>query len=148
MAALVKGISKGLKLSVVLLANDSLRQNLLAADVLVVSSQCLLGGRRDDGSLESVGLLKALGQGNSAKHSAARGVGAPGVAAEVAADHHFDLKRFGGKTNADHGIGACQAPVGHKVFGRLEKVLRHLVQNLPFVGYALRQHHVKSRNSV
>ena len=57
MSALVEGISKSLKLSVVLLANDSLSQNFFAADVLVVRAQGLLGGWRDDGCLESVGLL-------------------------------------------------------------------------------------------
>ena len=148
MAALVEGISKSLKLSVVLLANDSLSQNFLAADVLVVLPQGLLGGWRDDGCFESVGLLKALRQRNSAKHSGARCIGAPGVAAEVAADHHFDLEGFRCEAYANHWIGACHAPVGHKVFGSLEKMLCHLVQNLPLVGYALRQHHVKSRNSV
>ena len=57
MAALVEGISKCLKLSIVLLTNDSLSQNFIAADVLVVRPQGLLGGRRDNGCLKSVGLL-------------------------------------------------------------------------------------------
>ena len=101
----------GFELYVVGFADDSARQNLFAADVFVVGANGLFGGGSDDGLRECVRLAKAFSKRNATEGATARGIGAPGVAAQVAANDHLNFKRFRGVADTHHRVGAGHAPI-------------------------------------
>ena len=79
-----------LKLFVNLLLDDSLLNNLFAADILVVTSNLCLGGRGDYWVREFLVLAHTIWNINSAYLAGACFVGPPGAACKVPSYNHLN----------------------------------------------------------
>ena len=146
-AALEEGKCVSLELVVVFLGYEAGADDLLAADILVVSFVGL-GGGGDDGCGELLILDHAFGQLDAAEGACASLIFAPGAASEVAAHNHLDTEAFTFEAHGDHGVGSGKFPIGEDVGGGIEELSGNLVEDLSLVGDALGENDVESRDAV
>ena len=136
-----------LELGIVLGGDEAGGDDFLAADVFVVAFAGF-GGGGDDRVGELLVFLQAFRQGLAAEGALAGAVFAPGVAGQVAADHHFHLEGLAEDADRCHRVDFGDLPVGDDVGGGVEEAGRDLVEHLPFAGDALGQHHVEGGDAV
>ncbi len=132
---------------VVLGAHDTLGDDFLAGNVLVVAS-IGLGGGSDDGFGEFLILAHALGKLHAADFAHSGGIFTPCAAGEVAAYDHFHTESLGFLADGDHRVGSSELPIGNLGGGCIEEVCGNLVEHLALEGYALGEHDVKCRYTV
>src|SRR5690606_23961099 len=136
-----------LELSIMGSVDDSLPDNLLPGNILVVTGG-RFGGGRNDGPGQGIVLLQAVGQRNSAELPFSGAVFPPGVSGKITANDHFNRKGFAFESNANVGIGDGNDPVGYDVGRRIQEFSRNLVQHLAFERNGFGQNHIKGRNPV
>ena len=122
--------------------------NLLARDVLVVGTDLGLGGRGDDGRGELLVLAHAFRQTDTADLAYTGLVGAPGRAAEIAADNHLDGIALAAIADRHHRVGSGLQPVGADVAGGVQELGRNLIEDLSLVGDAFGQDYIECRDAV
>ena len=132
---------------VVLLADESLADDLLAGDVHVVALVGL-GRRGDDGLGEALVLAHSLGQLDATELAASCLVLTPGRSREDATDDHLHTEALTLQAHRHHRVGGGQFPVGADVARLVEHLGCNLVQHLTFEGNTLGQHHVEGRDAV
>ncbi len=121
--------------------------DFVTADVLVVSFACL-GGRGDDRVGELLVFLHSFRQRFAAEGPLAGLVFPPGVACQIAADHHLYLERLAEDADRGHRVDFPDFPVRHDVGRLVEEARGDLVEHLAFAGDALGKHDVEGGDTV
>ena len=146
-ASLEEGVGVFLHQFIVLLAHQTLSDDFLFRDVLVVSGFSL-GRRGDDGGGELLVFLHSVGESHAAERTAASLVLSPGTAGEIAADNHFHAEAFTLQSDGHHGVGSGNLPVGDNVSSSIQELGCNLVQHLSLEGDAFRQDDIEGRDAV
>ena len=136
------------ELFVIFFRHETLRDDLLFGDVLVVRADFGFGRRRDDRTVEALVLAHAVGQGHAADRPGPRLIIAPRAAGQIATDDHLDRERLAPVADGHHRVGRGDLPVRTDVGRRIEKLRRDLVQHLPLERNTFGKHHVERRNAV
>ena len=142
-----EGIGVFLHHLIVLLAHQSLSDDFLLRDVLVVTLVSLRS-RCDDRLRELLVLLHALRQGDATQRAVTSLILSPCRASQVATDNHLHAETLALQSHRHHGVGRSQFPVRHDVSTCIEELRRNLIQHLSLERDALGQHHIECRDSV
>ena len=133
--------------AVIFLAHQSLGNDFLTRDVLVVPFLGFSCGR-DDGLGETLILAHAVGQRHTTQQAAALLVLTPSTASEVTTNDHLHGETLASQAHGHHGVGSGQLPVGHYIGCGIKKFCGNLVQHLTFAGDAFGQNHIESADAV
>ena len=112
-----------------------------------MANRCF-GGRSYNRIRKHIVFFHPFGHSNTADAAFSGFVFAPGMTAQVPADHHFHFKRLAHTANGNHWIGSGNFPIRNNVRSSIQKLGSYLVEHLPFVWNRTRQHHIKRRNTV
>ncbi len=126
---------------------ETLSDDFLARDVLVVTGVGL-GGGGDDGFGETLVLAQTLGEPDAADLACAGCIFTPCAAGKVSADDHLHTEAFAAYACRGHGVDFGELPVGDGVAGGVKEVVRNLVQYLTLERYALGKDNVEGRDAV
>ena len=75
-------------------------------------------------------------------------ISTPCTAAEIAANYHLHGIALAPFAYRDHRVRSGFEPIGNNILSGTQKTCCNLIEDLPFVGYAMRQNHVKGGDSV
>src|SRR5574344_2117190 len=136
-----------LHLLIILTTHKPLSNNLLLRNILIVTRSSLR--RRSNKRLrELLPLNHPIRHKTTTQNPLPILILPPSVTSKITPDHHLHLKRLTLITNSHIRIRHSHLPIWQDILSRIQKLSSNKIQNLPLIWNALRQNHIKRRNSI